>query len=196
MILTSYSFSPEQYGKVKDRIRLDTSRDHMDGLCCFFKRKEQKHHKPGIGGDILLVNGSVHVPYADKPLEDIIRGGIYNWEMFYPCKKLEIKHCFMLEKKEMGWAYMLTLIASCGIYENRPERCRSYPENRSCNYDRYACSPEEQKDKGKVVSLSFFAFDEDKDHLLRDYSAGEMRKLFKKRILIPVPIDGRKRCRK
>ena len=196
MILTSYSFSPERYGKVKDSISLSDSREHMDGLCCFFKRKEKRFYNPGTGGDVLLVNGSVHIPYADKPLEDIIKGGIYNWEKFYPCNELEIEHWFELEKIGENYCHRLVLSASCRIYENRPERCRSYPGNESCNYDRYACSPEEQKKNSKAVCLHFFAFDGDKDPNLRAYSAGEMRHLLKRKILIPVPMDGRKRCKK
>ncbi|PIN85867.1 hypothetical protein COV19_07725 [Candidatus Woesearchaeota archaeon CG10_big_fil_rev_8_21_14_0_10_44_13] len=186
-IFDSYDIDPGKFSEAREKIMLDRSRCHTDGLCCFFSKDDKK---PGsiktVKKEVILVRAWAAKPCPTEPIEEIVEQGFYHFDKYYPCRQLDVGYSINDGK--------LVIKAGCNLHEKgeKPGLCREFPLlTLPCHFEHYARSPAEQVRIGGPVHLYLYAFQEQDHGDLRQFSAGEAKLLsesYKSRILIPVPM--------
>lgn len=199
-------FNPADYLERVSNVRFTTTKQrdlHTDGLCCFFDPEGKEKHPVDMSGRLILVAGIIETKDINRPLQDIVREtySFSHKHIYYPCPCLE----FFTTMEEKEAEKSLVLSASCTIYNLgadklgsdwawRLERCKEYPGKKDppekfCFYEKFSCSPADQKLRAEAVHLLLLAMRKTADNsYLKEFSAGVMKKFLAGWYLIPVPM--------
>lgn len=191
-------FNAGRYLDIVNNVSFSNHREHTDRLCCFFDPKGEEKHPLNKSGEIILVAGIIDAKDTNRPLQDIVleTRSFRHEHLYRPCPHLE----FITTMEEKEAKKGLVLSASCTIYNINPNllddswrwrlrKCKKYPGNELCHYDKFSCSPAEQIARAHAVHLYFFAMKKTGENdFLREFSAGIMRKYLTQWYIIPVPM--------
>lgn len=200
-------FDSTRYLKRINDISFSSHEGHTDRLCCFFDPNGEEKHPVDKSAGIILMAGIIETKDINRPLQDIVleTGSFKHEYSYHPCQKLEFSATIEEKEAKPG----LVLSALCTIYDTnlnflddewrwRIRRCKKYPGDEPCYYDKFSCSPAEQVAKtGKVYAYLFAIKKTGENDFLKEFSAGIMkmgiiRRYLAQWYLIPVPM--KKEC--
>lgn len=188
------------YPKLKLNIQINNDQFCSDKICCFKPPNGDGENINPYGDnlDIILVIGSITSPESNNynTIEDLVMNqecGI-KYSLFPACSRLVPE--FKRENQNLIIAWR------CSDYNKRPEACKTYPDEKACDFDKYCRRPDEQELIAKVPAIMFYGLENnlvekikkiktEQEIDLKQFSIGEIKKYsitgIKNYFLIPIP---------